>query len=236
MAVRNDYQRIARQLEEAKALITSLNKLVLCQQQELIGYKTTMAQDKLKYMSLHDLMTGLYNRAFFDQSLHSFFAPEYLPLSLIICDLDGLKLVNDCLGHESGDLLIKSAADVLKKCFRSCDVIARIGGDEFAVLLPHAQSASLPGYRARIQGYLSKYNRVHPEMPLSISIGYATTGDNITTTAQLFKEADRNMYHEKFSRYTSRRMALIKNLYQNLETAKVFKEENLTLAGVLALV
>lgn len=236
MAVRNDYQRMACQLEEAKAVIARLNKLVLCQQQELIGYKAVMAQDKLKYMSLHDSLTGLYNRAFFDETMQSFGMPEYMPVSLIICDLDGLKIVNDCWGHESGDTLIRSAAAVLKKCFRGGDTVARIGGDEFAVLLPNTPADFLPGYYARIKDALAKYNQENPALPLSVSVGYATTGKNITTMEQLFKEADGSMYREKFTRRRSRRMDLINDLYQNSETGRVFKMENITLDGVLALV
>ena len=94
------------------------------------------AEDRLRYLGFHDMMTGLYNRSFFEEELKRLDAKRQLPLSIIIGDIDGLKLVNDTLGHRKGDQLIVKVAGIIKKACRTEDIVCRWGGDEFAILLP----------------------------------------------------------------------------------------------------
>jgi len=99
--------------------------------------KRKAVEAELKFMSLHDSLTGLYNRISFEQEMQRLDREKFLSVGIIVCDVDGLKLVNDTLGHNAGDKILKTATDILKNSFREKDIIARIGGDEFAILLPN---------------------------------------------------------------------------------------------------
>ncbi len=97
-------------------------------------------EDQLKYLSLHNQLTGLYNRVYFENGIDRLGSSREHPITIISIDLDGLKLVNDTVGHERGDQLLIACANVLKKSLRSSDTLARVGGDEFVALLPRTDS------------------------------------------------------------------------------------------------
>ena len=92
-------------------------------------------EDQLTHLSLHDALTNCYNRTFFEEEMHRFAKQRDPQISLLMCDVDGLKIVNDSFGHVAGDEILKTVADILRASFRPSDIIARIGGDEFVVLL-----------------------------------------------------------------------------------------------------
>ncbi|HED23834.1 MAG TPA: PAS domain S-box protein, partial [Firmicutes bacterium] len=92
-------------------------------------------EKRLEYLSLHDQLTGIYNRAFFEAELERLDQSREYPITIISADLDGLKLVNDTLGHDAGDHLLKACAGVLQASLRQSDILSRVGGDEFAAIL-----------------------------------------------------------------------------------------------------
>jgi diguanylate cyclase (GGDEF)-like protein/PAS domain S-box-containing protein len=154
-------------------------------------------EEELKYLSIHDSLTGLYNRFFFEEELKRLRTGRFDPVGIVMCDLDGLKLVNDNLGHDIGDLLIITAANLLKEQFRDSDIVARIGGDEFAVLLPNCPSGMINDICARLkQAMIDKYIP-DTRIPFMMSIGYATRDKKERPMDELIKEADVNMYQEK---------------------------------------
>ncbi len=102
-----------------------------------------LGEEKLKFISLHDSLTGLYNRIFFEEEMNRIEKGRFDQVGIISCDVDGLKLVNDTLGHPQGDKLLVAAAGVIKESFRQADLVARIGGDEFSIVLPSTSAAAV---------------------------------------------------------------------------------------------
>ena len=115
----------------------------------------------------------------------------------MVCDVDRLKTYNDSFGHKVGDTLLVRTASVLNKSFRKGDTIARIGGDEFAVLLPKVNHDVLEKICQRIRTAIEEDNHQNPDLPLSISVGYALSREKEVNVEDLFKEADNNMYRNK---------------------------------------
>lgn len=159
-------------------------------------------EEKLRYLSLHDSLTGVFNRTYFEQQMQNLAVENYTSIGMIICDVDGLKLVNDNLGHDAGDELIIATAEVLKRCIRKEDILARIGGDEFAILLTDTDRNTLDNICCRIQSCVEEYNSLNPRNTLSISVGSAAS-ETPVNMKELFKEADNCMYREKLERKQS---------------------------------
>lgn len=157
---------------------------------------------RLKQMSIHDALTGLYNRGFFEEELARLERGRQFPVSIVMADVDRLKEINDEQGHAAGDELLKRAAQVLSAAFRSEDVIARIGGDEFAVILPNTDAATAETVLLRVQNSLQEHNTMQTGTPMSISFGISTA-DKFKPLLEALKEADANMYCEKRERYGS---------------------------------
>jgi len=159
------------------------------------------AEDKLRFMSFHDALTGLYNRAYFEEELTRLDGGRQYPVSIIACDLDGLKQINDQLGHDAGDRAIKAAAKVLGlHPFRKEDVVARIGGDEFIIILPSADLDQNPAIFDRITNGLDQFNKSDLDddlyRPISMSLGFAVVQEG-ESLKDGYKAADKAMYIQK---------------------------------------
>lgn len=172
------------------------------------------------YDSIHDPLTGIYNRGFYEQEMDRL-KDCNVSLAIVICDVDGLKVVNDTLGHSAGDALLKAAADILKSSFGDEDLVARIGGDEYSVLIPNSLLADVKNSIQKIQEAIANYNLRNPSIPLSLSLGYSKCEKSFGNTDILFKEADDNMYREKLHHRKSIRSGLVQTLIQTLEAKDI---------------
>jgi diguanylate cyclase (GGDEF)-like protein/PAS domain S-box-containing protein len=154
------------------------------------------AEERLVYLSLHDALTGAYNRGYFEEEMARAEVGRVFPVSLIVVDVDGLKAVNDLQGHAQGDVLLQRAAELLRGTFRKEDAVARIGGDEFAVLLAGADAEAAARALERMAHRLEEHNQADRGLPLHLSFG-AATGEKGSRLADVMAQADANMYHDK---------------------------------------
>ncbi len=181
-------------------------------------------EEKLLYLSQHDTITGLYSRSFFEEEMERL--EHYSkPVGFLMIDLDGLKLVNDTFGHKAGDQMLIDVANILRKCCKKEHNLARIGGDEFAILLTDCSKEDLASYSRNIKQSLKKYNRENPgKPPLSLSIGSALRENSSKKMNQLFTEADNSMYREKLHRNSSSRSSIVNAMMKALETRDFITE------------
>lgn len=154
------------------------------------------AEEKLRYLSTHDALTGAHNRAYFDEELARLARGRRFPVTVLMADVNGLKRVNDSHGHAAGDALLRRAHEVLRAGVRGEDVVARIGGDEFGVVLPETDAGAASRVVARIREGLATLNAQHPDDPLSMAFGTATAQPHEPLDAAL-RLADARMYEDK---------------------------------------
>jgi len=152
-------------------------------------------ENELMYLSYHDHLTGLHNRRYFEEELENMDREENLPLSVIMCDVNGLKLVNDSFGHDAGDHLLHKAAETIRKVCRDGDIIARIGGDEFIILLPITSADETVEIANNIKELASKEMVANVE--LSISYGYDTKASDRQSMVEIIANAENHMYRHK---------------------------------------
>lgn len=160
------------------------------------------AEAYLEYLGRHDVLTKLYNRAFYTDEMNRLERNSLRPVSAIIIDLNGLKHANDTLGHDAGDALLRRLGEVLNGVVSAPNHAARIGGDEFAVLMPGADKSAAATMVDTIHELLKINNQFYSTAPLGISVGVATSETGETIEA-LVKRADLNMYEQKKAHYAS---------------------------------
>ena len=153
------------------------------------------AENEIIYLSYHDSLTGLYNRRFFEEELKRLDVERNLPISIIMGDINGLKLTNDIFGHAAGDLLVQKAAEAIKIGCRADDIIARWGGDEFIIILTKANNYETEVVAKRIKELLSK--EYVKDLNCSISFGYDTKYSVNEDILLTIKNAEDKMYAEK---------------------------------------
>jgi len=161
------------------------------------------AEIKFKHLSTQDSLTGLYNRTFFDTEMKRLERGRQFPISIVRVDVDNLKNANDVKGHQTGDKLLKRVAQVLFKSFRGDDIVARIGRDEFAMLLHNVDENTADEAIKRIRENLQECNNNESEPAISLSIGAGTAKDGAGLNSAL-KQADKFIYlKKKKNKYSS---------------------------------
>jgi diguanylate cyclase (GGDEF)-like protein/PAS domain S-box-containing protein len=175
-----------------------------------------LLEDKLTYFGLHDALTDLYNRTSFEQEISRLEDARYAPVGIVVCDIDGLKLVNDTMGHLHGDSLLRAGAAIIRKVFNKNEITARIGGDEFAILIPNTSVLMVESACHCLRRAVRDYNLSNQPIPLSMSVGFAVPTGQMSME-EVFKIADNNMYREKLYRSQSTRSAVVQTLISTME-------------------
>lgn len=175
-------------------------------------------EEQLRYLSLRDELTGLHNRRHFEKELQRTVDEGQYPICVISSDVDGLKLVNDTMGHTQGDQMLVQYANILVSALKQPGVIARIGGDEFAVLMTGTSPEMTSEMIERIEEGVRRYNSQDPAVPLSVSLGMAVALGPGMTLDELLAQSDKSMYREKVHRSSTAAHSIVKSLLAALAT------------------
>lgn len=186
-----------------------------------IGHQLKKLENSRKQildLSYYDALSGLFNRRYYDEQIKNLDVEMNLPISIIMADIDGLKLVNDAFGHQIGDELIKKAADALRNSCRGSDLIARWGGDEFVILLPNTKDEEVAKIAQRIKE-ACKQEQVE-QIDVSMSIGWDTKNEQIQNIFETLKNAEDHMYYNKVRQSDSIRDDMMKKILQAIHDKK----------------
>lgn len=190
------------------------------------------SEEQVAFLSMHDPLTGAYNRGYFETTALRLAAEAGRGFGIFVFDVDGLKLINDTLGHHYGDELLKKVVDILVAEIDPPDFAARIGGDEFVVVLYQPDQQRMEELERRYHRAVDAYNAENPSLPLSLSLGWAI-GEKDVSLDVVFKEADNNMYRQKMHQSHSVRSAIVQTLMKALEERDYITEGHVERLGEL---
>ncbi|MDD3122969.1 MAG: PAS domain S-box protein [Candidatus Izemoplasmatales bacterium] len=170
---------------------------------------------EIEYLSNHDFLSGLYNRRFFVEEFKKYNQPEFYPLAIMMMDINGLKIINDAFGHNTGDEAIINVSKVLRSTFRETDIIARIGGDEFAIILPNTTAEEMEILKLQLAEKRS--DLIVENVEISLATGYElNTMDHHEDLDEVLKFAENHMYRHKLTEGISVRNHAIKAILKTL--------------------
>ena len=171
-----------------------------------------------EYLLNHDYLSGLFNRIYYEKELKRLDTSGKLPFSIMIGDINGLKMMNDALGHGAGDQVIKDTANLLKKCCRPEDIIGRIGGDEFAILLPGADLDVTEQVFRKFKSAIEEHNKTYSNdlMKINLSLGYATKDLPDISVDSVSMLAEENMYKRKLTVRKSLHSSIVESIKTTL--------------------
>lgn len=192
-------------------------------------------ENRLRHIAEKDALTQFYNRYSFEQKLLKFSNNYYENIGFLILDIDGLKIVNDTLGHVAGDNMIKTTASIINKTIEETGFIARIGGDEFGIIFNDTSIEQLERIIGKLTIEISKYNNSKKTINLSLSFGYSYHKAGLVDTSHMYQQADNNMYQNKLLKTSSNKSYLVKSLMKALEVRDYITEGHADRMGDLAL-
>ncbi|WP_319201658.1 HD domain-containing phosphohydrolase [uncultured Ilyobacter sp.] len=207
------FANIINFMDKAYCRVTLLDQTQIYQQME-----------EIRYLSFKDKLTGAYNRNFFNEELKRLDNKKNFPVGVVMADLNGLKLVNDAFGHHFGDKLLKQTVSMLKSGLRGDDIIARIGGDEFVMILPRVSELEIKKIIKRMKK-ISEGIGVR-DIKLSVAYGYSIKKSEGNSLESFLKEAENNMYKDKIFNQTSQRKSVINSIIATLHEKHPREEEH----------
>jgi diguanylate cyclase (GGDEF)-like protein len=170
------------------------------------------AEETIRRQAYTDSMTGFFNRTYFEDTMLRMYGmiQELKPLSMIVIDIDGLKITNDTFGHNVGDTLLKDVAGIISRVFKSGAIITRVGGDEFCIIMPNTSQAAVQEKTEQLVRETEGVNRQNPPVPISMSIGVATScEEDHDDIYNIYRRADDDMYRYKISQSNSEKSKVI---------------------------
>lgn len=196
------YNWIYKDNGNTKFLQTNLSPL-FNQEKEVVGIvgvtrdvsEVQNQYEELLYISTHDYLTDLYNRRVITDEIEQLEMKKDYPYTIVNIDLNGLKLINDALGHQVGDLALQRTAEVLIKNTLGKDIVARVGGDEFSILLKNTSDDQAMKFKRKLESAFSK--ETIKNITLSVAIGFAVRKDDSTSVNEIRKLAENDMYRQK---------------------------------------
>jgi diguanylate cyclase (GGDEF)-like protein len=192
-------------------------------------------EKQLRELVDKDTLTHLYNRRYFESELEQLDTRTIENLTILLLDIDGLKFVNDTLGHLMGDQVIVSASQVISHCFQSMGIVSRIGGDEFGVIIKNSDPENIEMILKKMNKHLECLNELpDATFKISLSYGYSCHACGLVNTNFLFQEADNNMYQNKLLKESSVRNTLVKTLMKALEAKDYVTEGHTSRMDTLA--
>lgn len=192
------------------AFATQISGLLTLPEADICGEQHFKKEiDHYKYLLIHDKLTGLYNRYYFEEQIKLLEDSDNYPISMIMIDVDGLKIINDTMGHRFGDKALTATAKLLKYTFRKEDIVTRIGGDEFVVMLTRTPQKVAEQRCKKLSDAMFKYNKINKMPPISFSIGCATSNRPEQPLADILEAADINMYSQKLKNRSTIRNTLL---------------------------
>ncbi len=209
-------------LNETRVTLPSGEPGILSMQMDITELKEK--EEKLKYLSYHDGLTDLYNRYYLEEEMQRIDTARQLPISLIMCDVNGMKIVNDTYGHKKGDELLIKVADILRKNIRGEDVLARWAGDEFVVLLPSTDIETAREIGSRIEE--SCENEEFEGIPITLGIGVAAKEAITEDLDETLARADERMYKDKLTKVNSAENKLVQNMLNALAAKSAETKEH----------
>jgi len=174
-------------------------------------------EENILHTSFRDHLTGLYNRSYLEEEIQRLDTERQLPISIVMGDLNGLKLINDTLGHSSGDGMLRRVAGLLKQSCREEDIVARWGGDEFLIFLPQTENKTAVEICKKIKEKC--HNTYYNQIPVSISLGAATKDAPDTEVSEVLAAAESEMYKQKLY-YSQNAKSFVLNTLLNALRAK----------------
>lgn len=185
-------------------------------------------QQQIEYMSEHDFLTDVFNRAHFDREKTRLAAPENQPLAIAVCDINGVRMVNDAFGLSEGDTLIVDVAHYLSNFSRKDDVLCRTGGDEYTLLMPHTAEEQALALVEQVTRAVERYNRdqrTHP-YEISLSFGVASAPAGIPGMEQALALANERLNHRKLLTQNSSHSAILSSIMATLYARSQETEEH----------